>query len=119
MAASFDFMKDAMIGAPSELARTTGLTRPHQTSFGSAPRKRAPLRDMQKPRGKDPPAGDFSSWGRPLPPGEVDEALINESFEQFDFPADETDDLNDETFGDVGPLSTRQKRSLPALTACR
>ena len=26
-------------------------------------------------------------------------------FEQFDFPADETDELNDETFGDVGPLS--------------
>ena len=70
---------------------------------------------MQKPRGKDPPeaAGDFSSWGRPLP--SVDEALINESFEQFDFPADETDELNDETFGDVGPLSANA-RFAPGLT---
>jgi hypothetical protein len=60
---------------------------------------------MQKPRGKDPPggAGDFAGWGKALPP--VDESLINESFEQFDFPADETDELNDETFGDVGPMS--------------
>lgn len=63
------------------------------------------IKSDSQPRGKDPPegGGDFADWGRPLPP--VDEALINESFEQFDFPADETDELNDETFGDVGPMS--------------
>lgn len=74
---------------------------------------------MQKPGGKDPPEGDFSSWGRPLPPRQVDEALINESFEQFDFPADETDELNDETFGDVGPLSTPHYAPLTNADGCQ